>query len=199
MKVEPVFDVLYLLDITQKVDDLRYDELHVFSYLSCMLSLWRGHVLSDWNYTFILSSSPVPFAADIGSSTVWLVDQGLVEHDPMIGRVQITPLGSAKLNDIAHLGQISWRRKFHDVVAYLLGRFSINRAVLATLHDPLLQQMGRTHQRSDLLDPITVRLVREDFNQLVKVIGQTADQVPLESVSALWMQALLTILEDVKV
>ncbi len=66
MKSSSVFDCLAISNgIQTAIGSFSLEEIHIFAYLGCLLSLYRKQPVSEWGYSFILSGERVPFSNDI--------------------------------------------------------------------------------------------------------------------------------------
>src|SRR5258706_5274031 len=64
-----IFDCLAIgKGIQTAMGNFSPEELHIFGYLACLLSLYRRQPVSEWGYIFILSEEGVPFSHDISQS-----------------------------------------------------------------------------------------------------------------------------------
>src|SRR5437762_3153645 len=79
MRLNPdaTFDSLFIADRLQtQGEGFTAPEIHVFSYLACLLSLYRFQAVSDWGYTFVGTELGAPFSQEIDAAARYLVDRG---------------------------------------------------------------------------------------------------------------------------
>jgi hypothetical protein len=75
---EDYFDCLAIaVGTPRSVAPLSVQELHLFSYLACLLALFEGRPVADWGYRFALTSKGYPFSAEFEAARQALVDARL--------------------------------------------------------------------------------------------------------------------------
>lgn len=188
LNIAAVYDVLTLLNLSpSQLDGLSVDELHLFCYSACVLSLFKAHLVSDWQYTFCSTTHDVPFAMDITSALNWLQAKALVSIDSKLSKVKITDNGRNFLHKIHGHGQWSWRGEFLESLSYLTARYPVNVVSQALNHDPLVELTAK--HRSEIFDDTNIRLLRRDFSTLRETLGD-GRAGHMAVVAALWVQAL---------
>ena len=63
-----IFDVLYLTDRISGRSRTSIPEIHLFSYLSCLLSLYKGIPVSEWGYSFAYTERGFPYGKDLSEA-----------------------------------------------------------------------------------------------------------------------------------
>ena len=64
-----IFDCLAIGNgIQTAMGNFSLEELHIFGYLACLLSLYRRLPVSEWGYNFVLSEEGLPFSHDMVQS-----------------------------------------------------------------------------------------------------------------------------------
>ena len=72
-----IFDCLAIgKGIQTALGSFSPEELHIFGYLGCLLSLYRKQPISEWGYSFILSKEGIPFSHDISQSFNYICQLG---------------------------------------------------------------------------------------------------------------------------
>lgn len=71
-------------------------EVHLFSYLACLLSLYRRRPTAEWGYSFIRSPSGLPFADALVSALESIGHSGLIQYSSDGGYLP-TPDGRGSL------------------------------------------------------------------------------------------------------
>ena len=63
---EATFDCLLVAErLRREAGTFTAPELHLFSYLGCLLWLYRGNIAADWGYSFVGTELGAPFSLDI--------------------------------------------------------------------------------------------------------------------------------------
>ena len=82
VKPEPYCDAVNIFGaLRESLQPISAIETHLFAYLSCILGLWRGQPLSNWGYSFVVTSEGFPYSADFEDARAELVPRGLVKVD----------------------------------------------------------------------------------------------------------------------
>src|SRR6516165_10524981 len=106
------FDILYVCaELGSSIQKPALAEVHVLTYLACLLSLYRGQPAADWGYSFAGTKDGSPFSPEIDTSVRTLISTGFLRSAD--GDVGITPTGISELATL---------REFHqnkDRIAYL--------------------------------------------------------------------------------
>src|SRR4051812_31260182 len=99
------FDVLLLGErISDLVEGFSKPEIHLFSYAACLLSLYEGAPVADWEYEFVSGKNGLPFSAEIDDAMDALFSLGFLERrGPLIsvtddGRTELVMLGGLTSN-----------------------------------------------------------------------------------------------------
>ncbi|MGN8058779.1 hypothetical protein ACTJKN_21005 [Pedobacter sp. 22163] len=94
--------------LQSRIGDFSLSEIQFFAYLSCLLSLYDGHTVTEWNCAFIKSVLGSPYSSDIQSSLELLVSNGsILETDRDF--YQITEKGTNTLSFCKTQKQLNWR------------------------------------------------------------------------------------------
>ncbi len=79
---EAFFDSLSLAHkLDNFLDGFKLQEIHLFSYFSSILFLYRGNLVSDWQYKFTVDTNGYPFSTEINEATTRHIQNGLFENN----------------------------------------------------------------------------------------------------------------------
>jgi hypothetical protein len=98
-----------LRDLDDALEGLTAAEIHLLAYLACLLSLYDGRPVSDWQYSFVKSSWGSPYASAIDHSVNSLSQAGLAKVSEII---RITDEGAEFVNFLQLQSEHSWRVPF---------------------------------------------------------------------------------------
>ena len=107
-----IFDTLYIIDQTKKqCSGLSVTELNFLSYFACLLSLYKGHPVTDWGYAFLRNELGAPISADLYESCQILeMNSELQKRETVFN---ITEQG------IKRIGVYSGLKVFHQRIQFL--------------------------------------------------------------------------------
>jgi len=85
-------------------------EIHLFAYLSCLLSLFKEHPVSMWGYSFSVTSTSYPYSVDIDEETTELVNNDCLCRDD--DSLKVTERGIHRYKSLSSLSQYAERELF---------------------------------------------------------------------------------------
>jgi hypothetical protein len=164
------FDALAIsVKLQQTFDRTAISEVHLFAYLACLLSLYRGCAASDWGYEFVATENGSPFSADLEEAIVSLVLEGLGEQSDRY--LVVTVEGQSVCAELSDFERNRRREEFlsaacASVLALPLGTI---RSAMVTDHDMKLATELRDTRR--LLTETAVEDLHDAFSALSDEIG----------------------------
>ena len=106
------FDCLAISTRLQKVfESVAEAEVHLFTYLACLLSLYKKHPASDWEYSYASTKTGSPFSPALAEAVPELVMSGLLRRTNN-NYLQITTEGRAEYEFLRTLSQNMGREIF---------------------------------------------------------------------------------------
>lgn len=173
---EAYFDCLALLsNAPASVRPLSSRELHLFSYLACLLALFEGEPIADWGYEFALTSRGYPHSADFEAAREALVRTGmLVAADD--DSLAVSGRAIAELEALSSLSNLNSRLRWLTAAtdcALALPVGSIRYAV--TSRPDLIAATGSGHPR-DLVTDLYVAQIHDERTLIEAALGgESAD------------------------
>jgi hypothetical protein len=77
---EAFFDSLSLAHkLDNYLDGFKLEEIHLFAYFSSILFLYKGNLVSEWQYRFTVDPNGYPFSTEINEATSRHIQNGLFE------------------------------------------------------------------------------------------------------------------------
>ncbi|GAB5476319.1 MAG: hypothetical protein Mars2KO_44180 [Maribacter sp.] len=157
------YDCLSLVFKLEKVlGDVAEEELQMFSYLSCLLSLYDGKSLAFWNYSFIKTTLGAPFSSTLMEAVKYLLDIGSLNSEG--GYLRITDFGKSQLEILMDLDLNLNREKYLDAAVKCIEYSPYSVVKEALFKEPILHDSFGLDSRKTLID-------KEDFS-----LGQLYDQ-----------------------
>jgi hypothetical protein len=115
MNTGAFLDALYIVEkLSMKYEDVAESEVHLFSYLACLLALYNGESAYFWDYIFITGKTSSPFAKELNESMEMLFDSGLVNASYVESETffKITQNGIDELSSLSQFGLYEDRLKY---------------------------------------------------------------------------------------
>jgi hypothetical protein len=181
------FDALAIgARLQRTLDGAAISEIHLFAYLACLLSLYRGNPVSDWGYDFVATENGSPFSAELERTIPFIIREGLAKERNRY--IRLTDRGYEEYRDLNELEQNRRRGEFLDascssVLALPLG---VIRSAMSTDHDmKLAAQLGDTRR---LLTETAIGDLHDAFSALSEEIGIQVQDLMVPAV--VWLNYL---------
>lgn len=135
IKPEAFFDSLSL---AHKLDDIldgfKLEELHLFSYFSSILFLYKGNPITNWGYKFTIDKNGYPFSSDLNSSISRHLQNGLYNKNDSF--YVITARGTDEFNKFKNFPMLKKREEYLDAASTTTVLVPYTETVRALLKDP---------------------------------------------------------------
>lgn len=178
------FDALFLVESLGHQSTPSRVDVHTFSYLACLMFVYRGRAASDWGYSFSAVPPTLPFSPSMDAAIDDLVAAGHVEAHTPHGEVQVsaeyraTESGREELTFWASLTTMELRKPFLDAAAKTAVFTSLPSVVNSIGYEPQLAQSLRVDSPRMLLVDATGPLY-DQFAALLEVLGPEHDELLL--------------------
>ena len=151
-KPETILDTLFIgSKLQSRIIDFSLSEIQFFAYLSCLLSLYDGHPVSEWNYGFIKSNLGSPYSSDIHSSLELLISNGsIVESDENF--FQVTDKGNKNLAFFKTQTQLNWRCVYLETACRSLSVLPYGAIKEALIREPVILSARNSLTSKSLLE-----------------------------------------------
>lgn len=172
-------------------------EMHLFSYLGCVLALFQGEPIASWGYQYAVTTEGFPFSAEFEDARESAILNGLIEISDQGLLAPTQPQLRDELDIILSLSHSARQRRVWlrtaTECALALPVGSIRYAINQT---PGLAMPIKLGQSSKLLDRDDVTLLYEEYKVVSSILG--ADVEDKLSPAVLWLSARLLRKEDVE-
>jgi hypothetical protein len=162
-------------------------EIHLFSYLSCLLSLYGGEPVSNWRYEFVATPLGAPFSRELGETIEFLQKKGLL-HPRANDTYKIMASGIEECAAIGTLSSNSRRDRFHEAACSSLLALPIGIVREALQGQPGIAAAYQLHSTRDLLDETLLGALHEQFAMLSKAVGPATGDLMVPGI--VWLSAL---------
>lgn len=183
-------------DAPKSVLPVSVVEMHLFSYLGCVLGLFKGKPIGEWGYQYAVTSDGFPFSAEFEDARKSLLRSGLLETDEEGLLDPRQPDATDELDTIQSLGHWATERRpwlsTATECALALPMGSIRSAINQTPGVALPIRLGQVRK---LLDMDDVSLLYEEYKIISSVLGSQPEDTL--SPAVLWLSARILRNEDV--
>lgn len=185
---EAYCDALFILnDAPKSVLPMSVIEMHLFSYLGCILGLFQGKPIGDWGYSFAVTSEGFPFSAGFEQARRSLVSSGLVESDDDGAMAPYRPAIDSELETVLATGSWAERRRWLRGATECALALPIGAIRYAIGQTPGMVTSLQIKQRRPLLDADDVELLYDEYRVVNAVLG--ADAQDVLSPAVIWLSA----------
>lgn len=162
-------------------------ELHLFSYLACLLSLYRMRPVTDWGYQYVGTKLGAPYGPAIGEAIKDLIAAGLIDATDQVFR--ITSNGRQEYETLRTLVRNSQRDAYLEGACSSVLALPIGLVREAILQEPELSRSRRMPITRTLLeDGPGLNSLYEHFSTLSTYLGVDTDDLMVPS--AIWLTYL---------
>ena len=178
VKPETFYDSLSL---AHKLDDIldvfKLEELHLFSYFSCILFLYKGNSITDWKYDFIMDENGYPFSKDLNFAIKRHIQNGL--FDKRGDFYLITSRGTDEYNKFKKLATLSTREDCLNAACTTNILVPYSQTIRALLNDPEIDKSKRIKGERWLSTPDAY----QKFQEISKAVGVPSDDLIIPAVT----------------
>lgn len=181
------FDCLAIsAKLERSLGDVAIPELHLFSYLGCLLSLYRSMPVTAWEYSFTGTKEGSPFSVDIDDAKSELVLGGYCTEEDEF--VQLTADGRGEYGILKTLDINRRRDEFLDAACSSALALPIGYIRNAVSHDSEMIAATKFSRARHLLAEPARESLYESFGCLTELIGEEARDLLFPAV--VWIRYL---------
>ena len=195
MRLNPlaVFDCLYVgRSIQDRLGAFAAAEIHLFSYLGCLLWLYGEHAVSDWGYTFVATELGAPFSVDVDAVIKQLLESGSLSRQGT--QLRLTAHAKGEVDDFARLSVNQERAACIDAACATMSAFSLGMVSSALNREPDLSRAQQFRMSRQLLQAAGQEQLYEQFAMLRQCLGSRSVDLRLPAV--VWVTALYRFAEE---
>jgi hypothetical protein len=183
---EAYFDNLILVgESPSSVAPMSIVELHLYSYLGCILALFRGQPISDWGYGYSVTSEGFPFSAELEDARRVLSDSGVLEVDES-GLIRANfRLLNAELKTVLSISSWEERRRYLRTATECALALPVGSIRYAINQTPGILPSLALKQRRRLLDSDDISLLYDEYTVVRSVVGEDSVLSP----AVVWLSA----------
>lgn len=183
---EAYFDNLVLVgEAPSSVLPMSVVELHLYSYLGCILALFRGQPIGDWGYGYSVTSEGFPFSAELEQSRRVLAKSGILDVDEAgLIRPNVELLGG-ELKMVLSISSWEERRNYLRTATECALALPVGSIRYAINQTPGIMPSLMLKQRRRLLDTDDISLLYEEYKVVRSVVGESNALSP----AVVWLSA----------
>jgi hypothetical protein len=191
IKPEAIFDTLYIgSKIESKLDDFSHSEVQLFTYLSCLLSLYDGNPLSFWEYSFVKTQLGSPYCIDIYEAWIFLHSKNSIEETTKRFS-RLTEKGQVEIEFYLTLHAFKQRVRYLSAACKSLSLIPVGYIKKAINNEPVLKTARTSISRKFLLDESSsaTHALYQQFYTLREALKEKSHK-DLLIAAVVWIEAL---------
>jgi len=157
--------------------DFRKEEIHLFSYFSSILFLYKGNPIADWKYSFILDSNGYPFSDALDEVIKRHILNGLIKEGNNF--LRITTKGINEFLFFKEMQNLSKREEFIKAACFTNIILPYSKTMRSLLNDPEITKIKNIASKQNL----DIDNVYQEFSKLSKAIGVNANDLVIPAVT----------------
>ncbi|MFZ2447445.1 MAG: hypothetical protein WAW37_13900 [Syntrophobacteraceae bacterium] len=187
------FDCIAIgLRIQKNLGDVDRSELHLLSYLSCLLSLYNKRPVSEWGYEFAVTQQGHPFSASLDESITILLQNGGLQGN---GHFFVTTdAGIHEYQFFKTLTQNAEREPFINGACASTLAMPIGTIRHVLSQGPEIKNAVSLSQSRKLLATNALETLYEQFSALSTIIGLEVHDLMIPSL--VWLSYLSSVSES---
>ena len=174
---EAFYDSLSIsVKLGETLVDFKQEEIHLFSYFSSILYLYKGNPITNWGYKYIIDQNGYPFSAELNEAISRHVLNGIIKLG--VKYLEITPKRINEFVIFSKLPNISEREKYIYASCSTNIILPYSKTTIALLNDPEINKRKKNKSRE-----IDIDMAYQQFYELSNKVGVPADDLIIPAVT----------------
>jgi hypothetical protein len=170
-KPESMYDFLCSgLILRRQLNVVTPSDIHLFSYLACLLAVYNGIPASDWGYRFVGTELGSPFSVDLDSASSHGILAGMVTRNEDTGFLEFGHLAEEEVTVLETLDSCGWHKYYIEAAVSSLLSLPPGLVKSAVSQEPNLRPVTRMRSPRKLLEGAGLDLLYEQFESLNSVL-----------------------------
>lgn len=175
---EAFFDSLSLAHkLDNFLDGFKLEEIHLFSYFSSILFLYRKNPVSDWQYRFTISESGYPFSDKINEAITRHIQNGLFDEKGTF--YSMTSRGTDEFNRFKVFSTFSKREEYLTAACTTSILVPYSQTLRALLSDPEIVK-AKELKNNQWLEQSNIY---QKFDEISRAVGVSAQDLIIPAVT----------------
>ena len=184
---EAVFDVLAtLIHLEPRVGRVFLSEIHLFTYLGCLLYLYKENPVADWGYNFAGTPVVAPYSAEVELAIENLYRTGYIDVNSE-QQYGVTDAGQDEYQMLTQLAMAS-RAVYIEGACDSVLALPIGTVNSALHHEPALRRATASRGTRRLLERVDLDSLYRQFEALAEALDGTGEELIIPAV--LWLTYL---------
>jgi hypothetical protein len=184
------YDALFVTDaLSRFADGAAAVELHLFSYLACLIAVYDGRGSQEWQYPFVSTPAGAPFAEVLAEEADRLRAAGrLLDAGPLL---VLSDLGKSELEALRSFPSAELRTRYLEVACSAATLLPLPTVAHAVSQEPGLRHALSAHAPRQLLGNAELMLVDEEFGAVTEaLVERPGEHHDLLVPTTLWLSYL---------
>lgn len=164
-------------------------EMHLFSYLACIMSLFDGQLVADWEYRFALTKEGFPFSPQLEGARRKIIKRGLLTTHSNATLSPENPRFSQEINLFDGLASFSRRKQWIKTATECTLALPLGSIRYALEGLPSIREAIKLNQNQTLLQKNEIAQLHEDYRIVLKALEDDVTD-PLAP-AVVWLSAKL--------
>jgi hypothetical protein len=175
---EAFFDSLSISNkLGDSLGEFKREEIHLFSYFSSILFLYKGNPFADWKYRFIVDQNGYPFSDELNEAIARHLLNGMLKDDGNF--LMMTDRGSNEYFKFKEMPTLKAREDFIYAACSTNIILPYSKTIRALLNDPEIVKITKIKARQMINNAI----VYQQFEELSKAVGVPSNDLIIPAVT----------------
>jgi hypothetical protein len=175
---EAFFDSISLsAKLDNFLDGFKLEEVHLFSYFSSILFLYKGNTATDWQYQYTITKEGYPFSSEIFEALTRHIQNGHIEQKENF--YSITSRGIEELKTFKELSGFSKREPFLEAACTTSILIPYSQTQRALLNDSEFLK-AKTIKNNSWIDQSNIY---GKFKEISEAVGVKTDDLIIPAVT----------------
>lgn len=174
-RVSAAFDALAITAALERTaGGAAASELHVFSYLACLMAFYESIEPQDWSYGFSSTAAGAPYAQTLAEECDRLRASGrLLDRGDML---MLSTAGRTEVEGLRRLRSCAARERYLEAACAAASLLPLPSVADALSYEPQLQLALRRETSRALMQPVGLALVDEHFRAIQQALVERAPE-----------------------
>jgi len=156
--------------------DFKQEEIHLFSYFSSILFLYKCNPITNWKYNFIIDQNGCPFSSELDEVIERHKLNGILRKESIY--LEITPKGIKEYYKFKDMKNITEREEYIEASCSTNIIIPYSKTIRSLLNDPEIVKRKKSGSRK-----IDVDMAYKQFAELSEAVGVPADDLIIPAVT----------------
>lgn len=145
-------------------------EVHLFSYLACLMSLYDGNPPSDWGYRFAATESGSPYSYDLDVAIEQGIQFGFLEYRDHL--ISVSESGAQELDALSTLSELQKRMVYLEPACSSALAMPVGFVRAAVHRDATISSVARLETSRCLLEDMSLIQVQDQLDLVRSALGE---------------------------